>query len=181
VKILLVGAHGTGKSVLAKEIQKRHPSLHLIDGIHRQAQQEGFQINKTNDIESQLTTIRRYLNQLNTNQDFVSVSSIIRQTAYAVNNKLPDYILRLLFALCQLEAQHFADYVFYLPIGFPLVGDGVRAEDINYQKTIDSEIRKLLDTFYSLHPDYFIIHGSVEERVKYIEGIIDDFDFQERR
>jgi nicotinamide riboside kinase len=174
MKILLVGAQGTGKSVLAKEIQKRHPSLHLIDGIHRNAQQEGFQINKTNDIESQLTTIRRYLNQLNTNtkQDFISVSSIIRQTAYAVNNKLPDYVLRLLFALCQLEAQHFADFVFYLPIEFPLVRDGVRAEDIEYQKTIDSEIQKLLETFYSLYPNYFIIRGSVEERVKHIEDII---------
>lgn len=170
MKILLVGAQGTGKSVLAKEIQKRHASLYLIDGIHRQAQQDGFQINKTNDIESQLTTIRRYLNQLNTNSDFISVSSIIRQTAYAVNNKLPGYVLALLFELCQLEAQHFADFVFYLPIEFLLVGDGVRAEDIDYQKTIDNEIQKLLNTFYTT---YYIIKGSpVETRVIRIEGII---------
>lgn len=172
MKILLVGAQGTGKSVLAKEFQKKYPFVTLIDGIHRQAQQDGYQINKTNDIESQLTTIRRYLNQLNANQDFISVSSIIRQTAYAVNNKLPDYVLRLLFALCQLEAQHFADFVFYLPIEFPLVGDGVRAEDINYQKTIDKEIQELLNIFYMFYPTYCVIKGSVEERVKQIENII---------
>jgi septin family protein len=172
MKILLVGAQGTGKSVLARELQNKHPYLALIDGIHRQAQQDGFEINKTNDAVSQIITIERYLRKVNKYlSNFISVSPIIRQYAYARCNKLPDYVLNLMNTLCILESQCFAEYVFYLPIEFPLVGDGIRDENIEYQKVIDREIQELLDHYYSFEPNYFIIRGSVEERVKDIEDI----------
>lgn len=39
------------------------------------------------------------------------------------------------------------DILFYTPIEFPLEKDGIRFEDEEYQKEIDSLIKELLDTY----------------------------------
>jgi hypothetical protein len=172
MKILLVGSHGTGKTTLAKEIQKLFPYCEIIDGIHREAKQEGFQINKTNDIVSQIETVQRYLQKICGKPSFISVDSIIRQTAYAICNKLPEPVINLMERLCLFEYEHFSGrFVFYIPIEFPLEKDGVREEDFQFQRDVDKEIKKLLDQFYLGR--YEMVIGSVNERVKRVKYILD--------
>jgi len=168
MKILLVGAHGTGKTTLAKEIQKLFPYCEIIDGIHREAKQEGFQINKTSDIVSQIETVQRYLQKVCGKPSFISVDSIIRQTAYAISNKLPEPVINLMKRLCQIERDQFAGAVFYIPIEFSLEKDSVRDEDFQFQKDVDREIKKLLNEIYSFnnHHMYYIITGEIQRRVE---------------
>jgi len=179
VKILLVGAHGTGKTTLAKEIQKLFPYCEIIDGIHREAKEEGFQINQTSDTVSQIETVQRYLQKVCGKVSFISVDNIIRQTAYAICNKLPEPVIDLMKRLCQIEKEQFADFVFYIPVEFPLEKDGVREEDIQFQKDVDNEIRNLLNHFYvtggiensviHFHLEYMIITGSIENRIEQVK------------
>ena len=166
MKILLVGAHGTGKTILAKEIVKRYKDLWLIDNIHREAKRDGFKINKTNDIVSQIETVRRYLEKVGARDTFISVDSIIRQTAYAICNNLPEPVIGLMKELCYVEREYFANMIVYFPIEFLLEKDGVRDEDIEFQKKVDTEILNLLNIYY--WNMYNIITGTVSQRVDII-------------
>lgn len=166
MKILLVGAHGTGKTTVAKEIVKRYKDLKLIDNIHRQAKQDGFEINKTDDVISQIETVKRYLERVGVEDNFISVDSIIRQTAYAISNNLPEPVIGLMKELCYIERRYFARLIFYIPIEFPLEKDGVREEDIEFQKRVDVEIRNLLNVYYE--GIYNTLTGNVDQRVEQV-------------
>lgn len=163
MKILLVGAHGTGKTTVAKEIVKKYKDLYLIDNIHRKAKQDGFEINKTSDVISQIETVRRYLHEIGARDNFISVDSIIRQTAYAISNDLPEPVIGLMKELCYIEREHFANVIFYFPIEFSLEKDGIRDEDIAFQTRVDIEIQNLLKIYYWNF--YCTLTGTVNQRV----------------
>lgn len=173
MKILLVGAHGTGKTTLAKEIQKVYPRFTIIDGIHREAKQDGFEINKTDDVISQIETVRRYWYKVGARNSFISLDGMLRQTAYAICNKLPEPVIGLMKELCYIERKHFTDAIFYLPIEFLLEKDNVREEDKEFQEQVNTEICSLLNTFY--HYNYFAAAGSVDQRVARVCDVIQGF------
>ena len=56
--------------------------------------------------------------------------------------------------------------MFYLPIEFPIVLDGLRPDDPAFQAEIDA---RLLDILKWHDIDYRTIKGSVEERLEEIE------------
>lgn len=173
MKILLVGAHGTGKTTLAKKIQEIHPRFKIIDGIHREAKQDGFEINKTGDVISQIETVRRYWNKVGARNSFISLDGMLRQTAYVICNKLPEPVIGLMKELCYIERKHFMDAIFYLPIEFLLEKDNVRNEDRRFQEQVDTEISLLLNTFY--HYNYLVVAGSVDHRVGKVCDAIQGF------
>ena len=57
-------------------------------------------------------------------------------------------------------------HVVYLPIEFPIVLDGLRPDDPQFQREIDRRIVSLLETH---GVTYQTISGSVEERLKQID------------
>lgn len=173
MKILLVGAHGTGKTTLAKEIQKVYPRFEIIDGIHREAKQDGFEINKTGDVISQIETVRRYWYKVGARNSFISLDGMLRQTAYAICNKLPEPVIGLMKELCYIEREHFTDAIFYIPIEFPLEKDNVRNEDREFQEQVDTEICSLLNTIYQYRD--FEVSGSVSQRVGKVCDVIQGF------
>jgi hypothetical protein len=59
--------------------------------------------------------------------------------------------------------------VFYIPIEFDMVSDGVRKEDKKFQKEIDQIIKAYLDTSS--------ITGSVTERAEQIKEIITSMSY----
>ena len=61
----------------------------------------------------------------------------------------------------QLRSQY--THVFYLPIEFPIVPDGLRPLDPDFQKEIDERMVRLLDLHDVKHEP---LTGSVEERIE---------------
>jgi hypothetical protein len=61
-------------------------------------------------------------------------------------------------------------HVFYLPIEFPIVLDGLRPDDPSYQREID---RRLLSILRAHDIRYVTLTGSVEERIAQIEKFIE--------
>lgn len=179
MKILLVGAHGTGKTTIAKEVQEAYPHYDIIDGIHREAKRDGFEINKTNDVISQIETIRRYWYKVGAKNSFISLDGMLRQTAYAICNRLPEPVIGLMKELCYIEREHFTDVIFYIPIDFPLEKDDVRNEDIEFQKKVDVEIQNLLNIYY--WNIYHTMTGNVSQRVDIIVKRIEHLPRPPRR
>lgn len=61
------------------------------------------------------------------------------------------------------------DVLFYVPIEFDLVNDGVRSTDDNYRRKIDEYI---IDMINDKNRRYYTLTGTVDERLKQIKEII---------
>jgi hypothetical protein len=61
------------------------------------------------------------------------------------------------------------DYIFYIPIEFPLVLDGVRFSWNAFQIEIDTKIVSLLKTFWI---PYIKVTGDEKERIEMINEIL---------
>jgi hypothetical protein len=70
-------------------------------------------------------------------------------------------------ALLDLRARY--DHVFYLPIEFPIVLDGLRPDDPGFQADIDRRIRHLLE---SADVSFRAVTGSVEERQEQVRRTV---------
>lgn len=60
------------------------------------------------------------------------------------------------------------DIVFYLPIEFEIVDDGIRSIDVELQKEVDSHIREMLSMFDSV----VTLKGTLDERIAQIRNSI---------
>ena len=61
--------------------------------------------------------------------------------------------------------------VYYFPIEFANVHDGVRSDDEHYRKATDVAIKDILDNLVAKYPDKFeyeTVHGTPLERVSQI-------------
>jgi hypothetical protein len=102
----------------------------------------------------------------------ISDRSLIDLLGYISVNQSPTVraeYLALVEEVVYLESARFAFYV-YLPIEFPMVFDGVRPADIDYQRRVDARIRELLRHF---GVPFHRITGTIDERVNKICSIID--------
>lgn len=128
----------------------------------------GFKLDKdaTPEVEA-LIFLRQYYNEM-THEHFVGDRSLVDVMAYAgwvLDNQerrkefaLWDECVRI--AEHQLRSQY--THVFYLPIEFGIVPDGLRPLDPAFQAEIDERMRDLLHR-YSI--SYDVLTGSVDERL----------------
>lgn len=170
-RIAIVGSFSTGKTTLA-EILARRLDLPLLPEVAREIVELGFKLDKDATPETEaLIFLRQYNNELSTDE-FVGDRSLIDVMAYA-GWVLDNQPRRKEFALWE-ECERLAErrlrtnysHVFYLPIEFPIVLDGLRPNDPEFQTEIDQRMRKLLETHAVTHET---ITGSVEERLEQIE------------
>lgn len=180
MKIALTGAHGTGKSTLAKVLKEEINKAHLIASITPEVPRLICAI--VNDKEY----FRRENNSL-LKQSLILIGQLIieEQSKKNVNIQICD---RTLFdhwayslSLFRKEIQE-GDYIeiyekfisdhcksydkiFYLPIEFKPLDDGIRESDENFQFEIDNLIVEL----YNKHDiQYQKITGSIENRCEII-------------
>ena len=172
LRIAIVGSFSTGKTTTA-EILARRLELPLLPEVAREVVELGFKLDKDATPETEaLIFLRQYNNELAT-ESFVGDRSLIDVMAYAgwvLDNQewrkemaLWDECLRL--AEGRLRASY--SHVFYLPIEFPIVLDGLRPDDPAFQAEIDE---RLLGLLHSHDVRYTTVKGTVEERVQQIEG-----------
>lgn len=173
-KIAIVGSFSTGKTTTA-EILARRLDLPLLPEVAREVVELGFKLDKDASPETEtLIFMRQYNNEIST-EEFVGDRSMIDVMAYAgwvLDNRertkefyLWDECVRLAERTLRTAYSH----VFYLPIEFPIVLDGLRPDDPMFQKDIDGRILSLLRTH---DIEYETVTGSVEERIEKIEKVL---------
>jgi deoxyadenosine/deoxycytidine kinase len=174
LRIVIVGSLSTGKTTLAERLA-RELNLPLLPEAAREVVELGFKLDKDATPETEtLIFLKQFNNELSTSQ-FIGDRSLIDVMAYAgwVLDNQPRRKETALWEECEeLAERHLRtnySHVFYLPIEFPIVLDGLRPNDPEFQKEIDSRILRLLDT-HGL--SYETIGGTVEERAQKIRSII---------
>ena len=172
LRIAIVGSFSTGKTTLA-ELLARKLELPLLPETAREVVDLGFKLDKDATPETEtLIFLKQYNNEISTS-DFVGDRSLIDVMAYAgwvLDNQprtketaLWDECVRL--AERRLRGNY--SHIFYLPIEFPIVLDGLRPDDPAFQKEIDERLMRLLR---SHDLEFTTIKGSVEERLEQIEA-----------
>jgi nicotinamide riboside kinase len=174
LRIAIVGSFSTGKTTLA-ELLARRLDLPLLPEAAREVVALGFKLDKDATPETEtLIFLKQYNNELSTER-FVGDRSLIDVMAYAgwvLDNQAHTKEMALWEECVQLAERRLRtaySHVFYLPIEFPIVLDGLRPDDPDFQREIDLRILGLLDAHGIV---YETVTGSVEERMAKILGMI---------
>ncbi|MGH2768423.1 MAG: AAA family ATPase [Actinomycetota bacterium] len=173
-RIVIVGSFSTGKTTLA-EVLARRLNLPLLPETAREVVALGFKLDRDATPETEaLIFLKQYNNELSISE-FVGDRSLIDIMAYAgwVLENQPRRKEMALWEECErLAKRHLRgnySHVFYLPIEFPIVPDGLRPDDPGFQKEIDERIIGLLR---SHDVAYEAVTGSVEERLAQVRRLL---------
>jgi hypothetical protein len=167
-RIVIVGSFSTGKTTLA-EAAARHLEVPLLPEVAREVAALGFKLDKdaTPEVET-LIFLKQVYNEL-THPDFIGDRSLIDVMAYAgwVLDNQPRRPESALWQECERLAEvHLRSqytHVFYLPIEFPIVPDGLRPLDPAFQREIDERMLALL---HDHAVSYSTLRGPVEARLR---------------
>lgn len=170
-RVVIVGSFSTGKTTLAESLARKL-DLPLLPETAREVVELGFRLDKDATPETEaLIFLKQYNNELST-PEFVGDRSLIDVMAYAgwVLDNQPRTKEIALWEECERLAERGLrtnySHVFYLPIEFPIVLDGLRPDDPEFQKEIDVRILSLLATHAV---GYTTVGGSVAERLAQIQ------------
>ncbi|MDQ4097701.1 MAG: ATP-binding protein [Actinomycetota bacterium] len=167
MKIAFVGSFSTGKTTLAN-LFAREWDYPLLPEVARQVVELGFPLDQRATAETETLIFLKQWRAEASHERFVAARSVYDVLAYA------DWVMEHQdgsrkenhlwyeareIALLDLRARY--DHVFYLPIEFPIVLDGLRPDDPSFQADIDRRIRHLLET---ADVRFHALSGSVETR-----------------
>jgi nicotinamide riboside kinase len=173
-RIVIVGSFSTGKTTLAEAIA---PSLDLplLPEVAREIVELGFKLDKDATPETEtFIFLRQYYNEM-IHADFVGDRSLIDVMAYAGwvldhqewRKEMAMWETCVKIAEYRLRSQY--THVFYLPIEFPIVPDGLRPLDPDFQADIDERMLRVM----KIHDvRYEPLRGSVEERAEALTALL---------
>lgn len=169
------GSHGTGKSTLIEEILKVNPDFVTMEGLSRPLEKglrkSGFDFDQKkkqiihNEVELSLNEFSHKV------RGGIATRSLIDQIIYSqVVDPLVDTTdLEIAFK----RQCVYIEKIFYIPIEFPLIEDGVRT-GMWFDPVIQLEIQEKMMVFLLKHialgllsnQQIVFLRGSVEERMK---------------
>ena len=167
MKVAFVGSFSTGKTTLAN-LFAREWDLPLLPEVAREVVKLGFPLDQSATAETETLIFLKQWRAEAVHERFVADRSIYDVLAYAdwvmEHNRLGRKEDHLWYesreiALLDLRARY--DHVFYLPIEFPIVLDGLRPDDTGFQSDID---RRIVDLLRQEDVSYSTLTGSVEQR-----------------
>lgn len=179
--IILIGAHGTGKSTLAKAISEQL-DIPVTESVARAVKKcfEDVSINgpdfKELVLQNTLCELSRWdftrwkecINVMTRCPlDTLAYARVSAMNATGTTKEgfqfIHDHHL-MEFKQDEVSRQMLKQSIFlYLPIEFPLEQDGVRPMDVEYQKQVDVAMRQLI---YELDIAPMVVSGTVDERLK---------------
>lgn len=179
-RIILIGAHGTGKSTLADALSKKL-DLPVVESVAREFFKNWKYIKDTclvtgmtpngesNVKQNILCSMSRwdFMRWANADIPVIMTRCPLDTLAYAAADKDVSQSILDTNKKILLENEEFMNALnsslfIYLPIEFNIENDGVRPTDIEFQKEVDEEMRKLI---YEFKITPLVVSGSVDERV----------------
>ena len=181
-RIILIGAHGTGKSTLANALSEVLDSP-VVESVAREFFKNWKYLEDcemlnptagcmhTTEVKQNiLCSMSRwdFMRWVDTNINCIMTRCPLDTIAYGfADPKVSDELMKTNLNMlkedpkfCQaIEKSLFV----YLPIEFKLEDDGVRPMDKMFQRKVDTYMRKLM---YDFHITPLVVSGSVEERME---------------
>lgn len=178
MRLVLTGSHGVGKTSIVNGLE----DFLLEKGIKtitnsskaRSLKNSGFRINDDATDITELLIASNHISHFNENNWFAD-RCIIDTLGYSCYNYFHRKISKKTYNTIKYMAEKFVklyDKIFYVPIEFPMVSDGVRKNDIVFQKTVDECIENFLLHNEATTSKFVRISGSVEKRINTIKSFI---------
>lgn len=173
MKIGLIGTHSTGKTTTMKVFIEKYSKFKTVIEVARENPYK--KLNQRTDYLCQKWILHEQIKRELVNYPFDQISDRTSMdncayTEYQFKNGIITYEQYKELVTIAIAWFNTYDHVFLSTIEFPLVKDGVRSEDIQFQKDIELIILDNLKQF-----DQTNIHklsGTTEERLKQIEKVI---------
>lgn len=174
MKVTFVGSFSTGKTTLAHHFA-REWEVPLLPEVAREVAELGFPLDQTATSETETLIFLKQWRAEMSHDNFVSDRSLYDVVAYADwvfqherERRKEDHLWNEAreIALQNLRARY--DFVFYLPIEFPIVLDGLRPDDPAFQADIDGRMHSLLE---SHDVEFHTLTGTIEERQEQVRKI----------
>lgn len=183
-RIIFIGAHGTGKSTLAKELSSIL-SMPVVESVAREAAKDFRILENECMISSNIPERYRknayqkvlcsmsywdFMRWVGAEVPCIMTRCPLDTIAYAMaDDDITDHTTSECLKVLQeddkfrkaLESSLFV----YLPIEFGIEDDGVRPTDVEFQSQVDEAMHKLMDMFGILPK---VVSGTVEERLESI-------------
>jgi len=175
MKVAFVGSFSTGKTTLAN-LFAREWAYPLLPEVAREVVELGFPLDQSATAETETLIFLKQWRAESSHDHFVADRSVYDVLAYAdwvmEHARIPRkedhlWIEARQIAVGDLRARY--DHVFYLPVEFPIVLDGLRPDDTGFQADIDTRIRGLLESADVL---YETLTGPVEARQAHVRKIV---------
>lgn len=159
MKIAIAATHGAGKSTFARALAERLGANYIIDVARDLAPQKGFEINEKTPPEVQLwMTMTQWELEKTTPEDWVADKCLLDYLIYGDIVLKDGDIKKMIRWVVERNANY--DYIFRIPIEFPMEEDGLRSAEL--RPIVDRKYREYLD---GRGVKYFTVSGSIEERV----------------
>jgi nicotinamide riboside kinase len=175
MKIAFVGSFSTGKTTLADLFAKEW-DYPLLPEVAREVVQLGFPLDQSATAETETLIFLKQWRAEAIHDHFVADRSIYDVLAYAdwvMENQDGDrkenhlwYESRQIATL-DLRARY--DHVFYLPVEFPIVLDGLRPDSPEFQADID---RRVVELLKGADVAFTTLTGSVAERQEQVRQAV---------
>lgn len=185
MKIAIAGSHGTGKSSFAKGLAQKLNGRYIPDIVREEAVPKGFIINENTPPEVQIWLVARQwdLEKTTAQEHWVADKCLFDYLVYGAivlenqNSEKAAKVKEVIQEIVKDNAQY--DFIFYLPIEFPMELDGVRSSNDKFQAEVDRRYKALLDGWgikYITLPSFAKESASKEEaiakRINYAFNII---------
>lgn len=175
MKIAFVGSFSTGKTTLAN-LFAREWDYPLLPEVAREVVQLGFPLDQSATAETETLIFLKQWRAEASHERFVADRSIYDVLAYADwvmenqdGHRKENHLWYESRALATMDLRARYDHVFYLPIEFPIVLDGLRPDDTGFQADID---RRITDLLKNEDVAFHTLTGSVEARRDTVRQIV---------
>lgn len=166
-KIAITGGHCTGKTTLTRAIGEI-TRWEVSPEFARIAADQGYKLNMEADYGTQRFIMNAQIKWERGREghnmvcDRSTIDALAHSTHMYCEGRMGEFHLKALATLALPWARTYDLHILTVPGDCPMVDDGVRSTDVEYQDSIFRQCRHLLTRYNIPH---ITVRGSVEERV----------------
>jgi len=160
MKIAITATHGTGKTEFAKALARAINGTYIHDIVREEVIPKGVAINENTPSDLQLwLAVQQWFLETTTKEPWVADKCLFDYLVYGRIVIKDEEIMEMVEKFVERNANY--DFVFHLPVEFPMEEDGFRSKEL--QPIVDAAYKEYLDR---KGIKYITLTGSVEERVE---------------